>query len=33
MPPWLQERRAEVITLLESMGHVVDDGPYPDWRG
>jgi hypothetical protein len=33
MPPWLHERRGEVITLLESMRHVVDDGTYPDWRG
>jgi len=33
MPPWLHGRRAEVITLIESMGHVVDEWAYPDWRG
>lgn len=33
MPPWLHERRPEVIALMESMGHVVDEGPYRDWRG
>ena len=32
MPGWLHERRADVITLLESMGHVVDEGTYRDWR-
>lgn len=31
-PGWLHERRAEVITLMESMGHVVDEGFYRDWR-
>ena len=33
MPPWLHDRRDEVIALLGSMGHVVHDGPYPAWRG
>lgn len=32
-PPWLHGRRAEVITVMESLGHVVDDGQYRDWRG
>lgn len=26
-PGWLHERRAEVIALLESMGHIVDEWP------
>ncbi len=32
VPPWLLDRRPEVIALMESMGHVVHDGPYRDWR-
>ena len=33
MPPWLHERRTEVVALLQQMGHVVDEWSYPDWRG
>lgn len=33
VPPWLHDRRDEVIALMESMGHVVHDGPYRDWLG
>ena len=32
VPVWLHERRDEVIALMESMGHVVHEGHYPDWR-
>ena len=33
VPPWLYDRRDEVIALMTTMGHVVHDGPYRDWRG
>lgn len=32
MPAWLHGRRDEVIALMVSMGHVVHEGNYPDWR-
>lgn len=31
-PPWLHDRRAEALTLLESLRHVVKEGDYPDAR-
>ena len=33
MPPWLHARRDEVTALMKSMGHVVHEDQYPDWRG
>lgn len=30
VPPWLGERRDEVITVMQQMGHQVAEGPYPD---
>lgn len=32
-PPWLHGRRDEVIGVMTTLGHVVHDGPYRDWRG
>ena len=32
-PSWLHARRDEMIALMASMGHVVHEGSYPDWRG
>ena len=32
-PGWLHARRDEVTAVMESMGHVLDEGHYPDWRG
>jgi hypothetical protein len=29
VPPWLHERRDEVIAAMKSASHVVVDGPYP----
>ncbi len=33
VPPWLGERRGEVIAVMTQMGHKVAAGPYPDYRG
>jgi hypothetical protein len=33
VPPWLRDRRSEVIAAMELTGHVVKDGPYPTWSG
>jgi len=32
VPPWLADRRDEVIAVMRHHKHVVDEGPYPDWR-
>jgi len=29
VPPWLHERRAEVVDAMRAANHVVKDGPYP----
>lgn len=29
VPPWLRERRDEVIVAMKTAGHVVENGPYP----
>lgn len=31
VPPWLSGRRAEVITVMQQMGHAVADDPNPDY--
>ncbi|MBU3750891.1 MAG: hypothetical protein FGM52_10660 [Mycobacterium sp.] len=31
VPPWLGDRRDEVIALMQQMGHIVADSPYPDY--
>lgn len=33
VPGWLHERRDEVIALMRRMGHIVDEGHYPDLVG
>lgn len=32
VPPWLGPRRDEVIAVMRHHQHIVDEGPYPDWR-
>lgn len=33
VPPWLCDRRDEVVAAMRLSGHVVEDGPYPRWSG
>lgn len=32
VPPWLGERRNDVIAVMQRMGHDVAEWPYPDYR-